>query len=124
MKRGLNRWFVRELEKVANEAIDLQEEFNNYDVINIEEFYFKEGFLNDIKKVLDNLSDLEDVYQDLFSNTLPNTLPKEAKTLDNFSIYGKDATCVNSNTFWDYLEREEIIDVFTREDGTKVFYFS
>jgi hypothetical protein len=120
MRGDLTRWFIRELEKVVNEAIDLQKELEIYDVADIEKFDFND----DIKRVLDNLSELEDVYQDLFSDTLSRRLPKETKTWDNFSMYGKDATCVNSIAFWDYLEMEGFLDTFTREDGTKVFYFS
>jgi hypothetical protein len=124
MRRDLNRWFIREVKKVVNDAVDLQEEFDAYVNVDVEEFDEEESFLDDIKRVLDNLSELEDVYQDLFSDTLPKRLPKEVKTWDNFLMYGKDATCINSSAFWDYLEIEGFIDVYTREDGVKVFYFN
>jgi hypothetical protein len=120
MSGDLNRWFNRELKKIANEAIDLQKEFDSYEVIDIEEFGFKESFLYSIKGILNNLSELEEIYQDLYSNTLP----KETKTWENFSMYGENATCVNSIAFWSYLEMVGFVDTFTREDGTKVFYFN
>jgi hypothetical protein len=102
----------------------LQKEFDSYEVIDIEEFGFKESFLYSIKGILNNLSELEEIYQDLYSNTLPKEMPKETKTWENFSMYGENATCVNSIAFWSYLEMVGFVDTFTREDGTKVFYFN
>jgi hypothetical protein len=124
MSGDLNRWFNRELKKIANEAIDLQKEFDSYEVVDIEEFGFKESFLYSIKGILNNLSELEEIYQDLYSSTLPKKMPKETKTWDSFSVYGENATCVNSSAFWSYLEMVGFVDTFTRTDGTKVFYFS
>jgi hypothetical protein len=123
MRGDLNRWFTRELKKVVNEAIDLQEEFKAYVVIDAEEFDEKKSFLDDIQKVLNNLSELEDVYQDLHLNVLPKKLPKETRTWDDFSMYGKDAMCTNSKAFWGYLEMLGYVDIYTDEDGIQKFYF-
>lgn len=124
MRGDLNRWFDRELKKVANEAIDLQKEIKEYgNIDNLENFVYAEDFLSDVKRTLDSLSELEDVYQDLFLVLPSCKIANQSKVWDDFSMYGKDATCVNSSAFWSYLEMVGLIDTYTKEDGTKAFYF-